>query len=70
MRGIAVPRSLAVLGFDDIDAADYMGLSTVSQSLVESGRVAARLLIDQIQVAQRPLQRVHLEVRLIERETT
>jgi LacI family transcriptional regulator len=70
MRGIAVPRALAVLGFDDIEAADYMGLSTVSQSLLESGRVAARLLIDHIQDVERPLQRVHLEVRLIERETT
>jgi LacI family transcriptional regulator len=70
MREIAVPRSLAVLGFDDIEAADYMGLSTVSQSLLESGRVAARLLIDHIQDGERPLQRVHLEVRLIERETT
>ncbi len=69
-RGIAVPRSLGVLGFDDIDAADYMGLSTVSQSLVESGRVAARLLIERLQNDERPLQRVHLEVRLIERETT
>ncbi len=70
VRGIAVPTSLAVLGFDDIDAAGYMGLSTVSQSLVESGRVAARLLIDDIQSTDRALQRVHLEVRLIERETT
>ena len=69
-RGIPVPGQLAVLGFDDIDAADYMGLSTVSQALVESGRVAARLLMERIRSANRPLQRVHLEVRLIERDTT
>jgi LacI family transcriptional regulator len=69
-RGVDVPGALAVLGFDDIDAADYIGLSTVSQSLVESGRVAAHMLIERIRVANRPLQHVRLDVRLIERDTT
>ena len=69
-RGVAVPGQLAVLGFDDIDAAGWLGLSTVSQSLVESGRVAARLLVESIKDDRQPLQRVHLDVRLVERETT
>jgi len=47
-----------------------LGLSTVSQSLVESGRVAARLLIQGILDDTEPLQRVHLDVRLVERDTT
>jgi LacI family transcriptional regulator len=69
-RGIAVPEALAVLGFDDIEAAGFLDLSTVSQSLEESGRVAAQLLIDRIREPDRPLQRVHLDVRVVERETT
>jgi DNA-binding LacI/PurR family transcriptional regulator len=69
-RNIAVPESLAVLGFDDIDAAAYMDLSTVSQALEESGRVAAQLLVDQIREPGRPVQRVHLDVRVVERRTT
>ena len=69
-RRIPVPGTLAVLGFDDIEAASYMGLSTVSQSLEESGRVAAQLLIDGIREPGRPRQRVHLDVRIEERETT
>jgi DNA-binding LacI/PurR family transcriptional regulator len=69
-RGFAVPGRLAVLGFDDIEAAAWTGLSTVGQSLLESGRVAARLLIERITHDDLPLQRVHLEVRLIERDTT
>jgi DNA-binding LacI/PurR family transcriptional regulator len=69
-RGIAVPEALAVLGFDDIEAAGFMDLSTVSQSLEESGRVAAQLLIDRIREPGRPLQRVHLDVRVVERDTT
>ena len=69
-RGIAVPGRLAVLGFDDIEAAAWTGLSTVSQSLPESGRVAARLLIERISTDDSLLQRVHLDVRLAERDTT
>jgi LacI family transcriptional regulator len=69
-RGVAVPGSLAVVGFDDIEAAAFLDLSTVSQALEESGRVAAQLLIDRIREPDRPLQRVHLDVRLVERETT
>ena len=69
-RGIAVPHDLAVLGFDDIEAAGFMELSTVSQALEESGRVAAQLLMDRIREPHRPLQRVHLDVRVVERGTT
>lgn len=69
-HGVAVPGQLAVLGFDDIEAAGWVGLSTISQSLVESGRVAARLLIESIEGDGQPLQHVHLDVRLVERETT
>jgi LacI family transcriptional regulator len=69
-RRIAVPGTLAVLGFDDIEAAGFMDLSTVSQSLEESGRVAAELLIDSIRDPRRPRQRVHLDVQVVERGTT
>lgn len=69
-RGLAVPGQLAVLGFDDIEAADYVDLSTVNQALEESGRVAARLVLDGIREPGRPRQRVHLEVRVVERGTT
>lgn len=43
-RGRCVPGELSVVGFDDIDAAAQLGLSTVRQPLAESGaRGAARL---------------------------
>jgi LacI family transcriptional regulator len=69
-RGIKVPDTLAILGFDDIEAASFTGLSTVSQSLKESGRVAAQLLLDRIHEPDGALKRVHLDVRIVERETT
>ena len=45
-RGIDVPGSLSVAGFDDIDAAarSHPGLTTVRQPLLEKGRAAGRLL--------------------------
>ena len=69
-RGVAVPGVLAVLGFDDIEAADFMDLSTVSQSLEESGRVAAEILIDIIREPRRTRRLVHLDVCVVERCTT
>lgn len=44
MAGIPVPGGLSVIGFDDIEAAVHLDLSTVHQPLRESGaRGAARL---------------------------
>ncbi len=36
-RRVAVPGELAVVRFDDLDIADYIGLTTVRQPLEESG---------------------------------
>ena len=38
--GLHVPDDLSVIGYDDIEAADYVGLTTVRQQLFESGRAA------------------------------
>jgi DNA-binding LacI/PurR family transcriptional regulator len=45
-RGLEVPRDLSVVGYDDIEIASYLGLTTVHQPLFESGREAAQLLLD------------------------
>jgi DNA-binding LacI/PurR family transcriptional regulator len=39
--GIRVPEELSVVGFDDIEVAAYVGLSTVRQPLLDSGRRGA-----------------------------
>lgn len=45
--GYRVPDDLAVVGFDDIDTAQFFSppITTVRQQFVEHGRVAARLLL-------------------------
>ena len=40
--GLHVPDDLSVVGYDDIEAADYVGLTTVRQQLFESGRRGPR----------------------------
>jgi LacI family transcriptional regulator len=69
-RGIQIPKELAVIGFDDIDIAEYLELTTISQSLYESGKLAAERLIAQVADPSRPTENTFIQLRLIERETT
>ena len=68
--GVRVPRDLAILGFDDLDLAEYADLTTVRQHLDESGRFAVEILLAQINDPSRPVQHVRLPLKLIERQTT
>jgi LacI family transcriptional regulator len=68
-RGVAVPRELAVIGFDDLDIATYIGLTTIRQPLEESGRVAVELMLARLADPSRPAQRVRLPLTLVRRET-
>jgi len=47
--GLHVPDDLSVVGYDDIEAADYVGLTTVRQQLFESGRRGAEILLAAIE---------------------
>ena len=69
-RGVRIPEDLAIIGFDDIDIANYLELSTISQSLYESGKLAAEHLIAQIADPSRPVENTFIQLRLIERGTT
>lgn len=68
-RGLKIPQDLAVLGFDGLEYAEFMGLTTINQSLVDSGRIAAELLLTQLTDASRSVQHIKLPLTLIERET-
>ncbi|MDC7226811.1 MAG: LacI family DNA-binding transcriptional regulator [Spirochaetales bacterium] len=67
---IKVPEELAILGFDDIEAADWMELSTITQHLLDSGRIAAGLLLEKMSGKVETIQKVNLQIGLIERSTT
>jgi DNA-binding LacI/PurR family transcriptional regulator len=68
--GLRVPDDLSVIGYDDIEAADYVGLTTVSQQLFESGRLGAEILLAEIRdrAEQPPVARLAPE--LVVRATT
>jgi LacI family transcriptional regulator/LacI family repressor for deo operon, udp, cdd, tsx, nupC, and nupG len=62
--GLAVPAQLSVIGFDDIDVAEYLGLSTVRQPLFESGARSVELLLGQLGGTPPPLEPEILPVEL------
>jgi LacI family transcriptional regulator len=66
--GLDVPGDLSVIGFDDVELARYVGLTTVAQPLEESGVRGARLLLTALEGAPPAAQR--LELRLVVRSTT
>jgi DNA-binding LacI/PurR family transcriptional regulator len=67
---LAVPDEIEVIGFDDDELAEPLGLTTVRQPLEESGEVAAELLFAQIDQPGRSARNITLELSLIERDTT
>ena len=67
--GLRVPEDLAVLGFDDLDVAEYVGLTTIRQHLDESGCVAVELLLSRLVGPTRAIQHIQLPLNIIERET-
>jgi DNA-binding LacI/PurR family transcriptional regulator len=67
--GVRVPEQLAVIGFDDIDFAEYEDLTTIRQHLDESGRIAIEILFAHIADNSRPAQHIHLPLTIIERIT-
>lgn len=59
-----------MVGFDDVEAAGYAGLSTVRQPLYESGLEAAELLWARLEAPDLPAPRRVLPVELVERRST
>jgi LacI family transcriptional regulator len=66
--GLSVPDDLSVIGFDDVELARYVGLTTVSQPLETSGAQGARLLIEAMRGA--PRRTCRLDLRVVRRATT
>jgi diguanylate cyclase (GGDEF)-like protein len=69
-RGIRVPEEVAVVGFDDVEAAQFCfpPLTTVRQPLYEQGRVATDLLLGEL-AGRRAPGRVLLHTKLVVRRS-
>lgn len=68
--GLAVPEDLSVVGYDDIEVAGYLGLTTIRQSLFESGRRGVEILLALLGGSERPPLRDVVPVELVRRHTT
>ena len=67
---IGVPDELAVIGFDDVDLAEIVGLTTIRQPLREGGALAADLLLAAIEDRTRAPVEIAQALTVIERRTT
>lgn len=69
--GFRIPEDISIIGFDDILQASlvYPKLTSVRQPLEEMGRVAVRLLLEQIADPSKSPQRVTLPTELIIRDS-
>jgi len=71
-RGLRIPEELSVSGFDDMEISAFYDppLTTVSVPAYEMGRMAAKILIENLQGETRGPQRYVLEANLIVRGST
>ncbi|HUQ28002.1 MAG TPA: LacI family DNA-binding transcriptional regulator [Usitatibacter sp.] len=71
-HGVAVPRTLSVIGFDGIEmgAYTYPALTTVGYPIRAIGETAATVLIERIAGTRRRSREIVVEPRIILREST
>lgn len=69
--GLRIPEDISIVGFDDTPQAAMIEpkLTTVRQPLEHMGRVAVKMLLEQIEDNGTPLQRVTLATELIIRDS-
>jgi LacI family transcriptional regulator len=68
--GLRVPGDLSVIGYDDIEIAGHLGLTTVRQQLYESGQRGVELLLDALESPGAFPVCETLPTELVERKTT
>ena len=69
-KGIKCPGQIKILGFDDIDISQFVGLSSVDQHLEESGRQAALQILARIADPEKSAISIKLPLHVVERNTT
>jgi DNA-binding LacI/PurR family transcriptional regulator len=66
--GMPVPGELSVIGFDNVEAAGYIGLTTIAQPLEESGALGAELLLRAL--TGEPVTGCRMTLRTVDRGST
>jgi DNA-binding LacI/PurR family transcriptional regulator len=68
--GVAVPEEISVVGYDDMDFADFFGLTTVQQSFQTIAKIALDMLLQAMQNPSQKPEQVALLPTLVIRKTT
>ncbi|WP_340106033.1 LacI family DNA-binding transcriptional regulator [Rhodohalobacter sp. 8-1] len=70
-HGKKVPEDYAVIGFDDLSFAEftYPPLTTIHQPILKKGKMAAKLLIDEIEDKDSGRHKINLDPQLVIRES-
>jgi len=69
-KGLRIPEDISVIGFDDNEIAQYVGLTTVSQPPQFLGQMAASATIATIASPEAKMKHLFVSTSLIVRETT
>ena len=71
-RGISVPEEISVIGYDNIDLGEVMrpAVTTIAQPTREMGRIAARIIMEQLKSQEIKCQKKVFDGKLIIRQTT
>lgn len=68
--GLQVPRDVSVVGFDDHDLAEHVGLTTIHQPIDTLGRRAAQLLLRRLADVDDRARHEILPTRMVVRDST
>lgn len=68
--GLTIPDDMSIVGFDDVDWAFTVGLTTVRQDATELGAMAARLMIERLDGKGCDRRLVTVPTELVERGST
>jgi LacI family transcriptional regulator len=67
--GLRVPEDIAVVGFDNVKIAAYVGLTTLGQPMYEMGRLSAQKLITRLKEGDTPTSHTIFAPRLVCRQS-
>lgn len=68
--GLNVPDDISVIGFDDVEIAEYLDLTTVRQPMYQMGELAVRQLLSRIEGNKGPRLEKHLDTQLVVRTSS
>lgn len=69
-HGLRVPEDLSVVGYNDIELAPYLGLTTMRVPMRELGRLGIQMLVSLLEDPSTPHQHIRLPSELVVRRTT